>query len=161
MPLDVFRHYEVTDTGCWEWTLSRKVEGYGQVRLVRADGWGNTNAHRAAYMIAKGPIPDGLVVDHLCRNRACINPSHLEAVTGHVNVVLRGIGASAQHAAQTHCIHGHEFTPENTYVDPSRRGRHCRECMRESDRRRQAARRGYVPPSRMPGVRPSRAKRAA
>lgn len=97
-------------TGCWVWKRKTNSGGYGSMWLAgRA-----VMAHRAAYIIHKGPIPAGLDIDHLCRNRACANPAHLEAVSRRVNL-LRGVGPTATRAAQTHCKRGHEFTPENTY----------------------------------------------
>ena len=70
----IARNHTVLPNGCWRWDLSKKADGYGQV-------WVNGTvklAHRISYEIHVGPIPDGLVLDHLCRNRACINPQHLE-----------------------------------------------------------------------------------
>ena len=75
-----------------------------------------------------GPLPDGLVLDHLCRNRACVNPEHLEPVTQSVNL-LRGETVNAAASARTHCINGHEFSPVNTRISPSGR-RVCRSCGR-------------------------------
>lgn len=122
--------------GCIEWTGRKNWAGYGQIS-VRGR---NLSAHRMAYRVAFGPIPDELVVDHLCRNRACINPEHLELVTTKENV-LRGEGLTAVNARKTHCKHGHEFTEENTYVYRNG-GRKCRECARIHQARYQERLRG-------------------
>lgn len=107
--------------GCWEWTAG-KNNGYGVFFPTK----GNTRqAHRYSYEQLVGPIPEGLVIDHLCRNHSCVNPEHLEPVTNQVNL-LRGIGFAATKSAQTHCVRGHEFTTENTYVWDNRR--YCRKC---------------------------------
>ncbi len=109
-------------TGCWVWQRSTD-RGYGKL-TQRGRTW---RAHRVAYMLVKGPIPEGLEIDHLCRVHACINPDHLEAVTQQENI-LRGIGPTAQNARKTHCGYGHEFTAANTYR--SRYGRECHSCRR-------------------------------
>jgi hypothetical protein len=112
---------------CWNWTGALD-NGYGRFQ-GGPRGSKVHRAHRLAYELLVGPIPEGLVLDHLCRNRRCVNPDHLEPVTNRINV-LRGEGWAASRARQTHCIHGHEFTPANTYVDPKRGTRGCRECRR-------------------------------
>jgi hypothetical protein len=119
----------VMESGCWEWTASYYPNGYGCARPGGHSAPGQM-AHRLVYEIEIGPIPEGLVLDHLCRNKGCCNPDHLEPVTQRENV-LRGDGPSAQFAMQTHCKRGHEFTPANTYTPPSLCSRRmCRTCMR-------------------------------
>jgi hypothetical protein len=136
---------EKTDT-CWTWIGSRNVSGYGK---FWTDDGRTVRPHRWAYEQEVGPIPVGLQLDHLCKNRACVRPDHLEPVTGKVNTE-RGSRATA-----THCKHGHEFTPENTYiVKPTRTlphgGRGCVICRKaNSDRylaRKKAEREANPPP---------------
>lgn len=115
---------------CWEWTAARYGGGYGGIRV----GGKLRPAHRVSYELAVGPIPEELVIDHLCRNRACVNPDHLEVVSFRENI-LRGKEA-ARPDLQTHCKQGHEYTPENTYIH--RRGRNCRACNTASARRARA-----------------------
>lgn len=119
---------EKTET-CWLWTGATNG-GYGQLKVNRTIAL----AHRISYELHVGPIPAGLVIDHLCRVTSCVNPAHLEPVPQRINV-LRGISPAAMQARQTHCKDGHEFTPENTIRD-SRNKRRCRTCSNASDRRR-------------------------
>ncbi len=106
---------------CWEWTGYRLPNGYGRFMFNDKEFY----AHRVVCAIlTKDPGPT-LTIDHLCRNRGCVNPDHLEAVTQKVNN-LRGFSSSALKARQTHCIHGHEFTPENTLLQGGKRS--CRMC---------------------------------
>lgn len=118
-----------SDTDCWEWQAGKGTNGYG---LMRVDGR-QTAAHRFAYQLYVGPIPEGLDLDHLCRNRGCVNPGHLEPVTRRENL-MRGETITARKAAQTHCIHGHEFTPENTGRNSVTGTRRCRACDRARNR---------------------------
>jgi hypothetical protein len=108
---------------CWMWTAGRNHKGYGE---FRGDGR-RVYAHRFAYELLVSPIPDGLQLDHLCRVHDCVNPDHLEPVTSRTNT-LRGDTLAAKCATKTHCLAGHPFSPENTYVDRGRR--RCRECGR-------------------------------
>ncbi|MGW6462577.1 HNH endonuclease signature motif containing protein [Streptomyces rubiginosohelvolus] len=105
---------------CWTWTGYRDRDGYGHFYFQGR----KYLAHRYAYTQLVGPIPAGLVIDHLCRNPSCVNPAHLEPVTPAENT------RRSEPAMRTHCIHGHEFTAANTYYRVSRtRGvRQCRAC---------------------------------
>jgi hypothetical protein len=140
-PADVARFWakvEKQPDGCWVWVASRDAWGYGHFghrRVIRS-------AHRCAYEIAVGPIPDGLTIDHLCRNPACVNPAHLEPVTMTENL-RRGMSPSAIHARQTHCIHGHSFDERNTRIVENPYRRVCRACERaRAARYRQRRNRG-------------------
>ncbi len=119
--------------GCWFWTGTRKSTGYGQFW----NGHRTVQAHRWSWEQRNGPIPEGLEIDHLCKQRDCVNPRHLEVVTRGENVRRSSSGAAtaAVHAARTHCREGHELTPENTYV-PQPGWRRCRTCMRLARRER-------------------------
>lgn len=115
-------------SGCWEWTGSGS-DGYG---LVRVDGR-TVPAHKAVYELLVEPVPEGLQLDHLCRNRRCCNPAHLEPVTPLENT-RRGMG----HGSETHCPSGHPYSGENLAVSGGRRK--CRTCKRVAERERRARR---------------------
>jgi hypothetical protein len=123
------------EDACWPWQGHVRLDGYGQISL----GGRARLAHRFGYQRYVGFIPGGLDLDHLCRNRRCVNPEHLEPVTVRTNV-MRGETLPAINAAKTHCKHGHEFTPENTaiYCERGFPTRRCRICDRASRTRRTA-----------------------
>jgi hypothetical protein len=107
---------------CWPWTAAKTSCGYGKIGVA-----GRTRpAHRVSYELFVGPIPEGLTLDHLCRNPACVNPEHLEPVTQRENT-RRGVSPAAHNARKTHCSRGHELQGDNCYVDAVGK-RHCRTC---------------------------------
>ena len=115
---------------CWEWqAFVGKRDGYGRFHVLNKPRL----AHRISWQLLRGPIAPGLQVDHLCKNRRCVNPSHLEPVTAHINVMRSDSPrlTSLRAAAVTHCPYGHEYTPQNTYVSPVNT-RRCRVCQRAS-----------------------------
>lgn len=124
-------HIDLSDpTGCWSW-MSSKSFGYGYFWLNNK----RLRAHRLAYEIWVEPIPDGLCLDHLCRNRSCVNPDHLEAVTPTENL-MRGESPAALNAAKTHCPKGHPYSGRNLLFSSG--SRRCLTCHRERERQRRA-----------------------
>lgn len=111
----------MNESGCWEWSGKRRPAGYG----VIWDGGKEKLAHRVSYELFEGVIPDGLDLDHLCRNRICVRPAHLEPVTRQENL-LRGQTIPAKHAAKTACPQGHPYDAKDC-----RGARICMTCKRE------------------------------
>lgn len=117
---------------CWTWTGSKNSDGYGRIHRDGRD----LMAHRVVYEMLVGAIPPGLQTDHLCRNRGCVRPSHLELVTSRENT-LRGVSAVANALRTNRCVHGHAFEGRNLIVR-IRAGRHlrvCRVCLNDRGRR--------------------------
>lgn len=127
---------KTSPSGCWIWTGTTS-DGYGRFAPVHSQ---SALAHRFAYELVIGPIPEGLELDHLCRVRNCVNPAHLEPVTSRENI-LRGNTLPARNAAKTHCDNGHPFDEDNTYIYPNGRHRECRTCRRASKIARRRAER--------------------
>lgn len=126
---------KVEATGfCWLWTGYVRRTGYGAVGF-EGRKW---LVHRLAYEILVGPIPDGLVIDHLCRVKHCVNPDHLEPVTAEENT-RRGFGVGAKFSRRTHCLNGHEWTEENTGMRGGK-WRYCKSCERTKAKAKWAAR---------------------
>lgn len=125
---------------CWLWAGFKAPNGYGQ---VYAPGYGRSpqRAHRVIYEALVGLIPQGLVLDHLCRVRCCVNPEHLEPVTLKANI-LRGEGLSAKNANKTHCPQGHAYAETQQILAQSYKRksvwRRCGKChaIKEAERRR-------------------------
>lgn len=120
------------ESGCWNWTGPLR-KGYGSFTLGKMP----MGAYRAAWILMRGDIPDGYHIDHLCRNRACINPAHLEPVTPTVNAARAyeavPVDARPKRPPKAHCKRGHPFSGENL----GRRtdgGMKCKQCMRDYQR---------------------------
>lgn len=117
---------ETNTNGCWVWHGSLNQYGYGRIS-VKIDGqWKVQASHRVSYETFVGPIAPTLQIDHLCRNRACCNPAHLEAVTRKENI-LRGVGAPASNARKAFCPKGHPYAGSNLVLATGN-NRQCRIC---------------------------------
>ena len=131
----IHTRFIVADNGCWNWMGVLNQDGYGRVCVNYRDYL----AHRFMYELYIKVVDDGKELDHLCRNRKCVNPRHLEEVTHRENI-LRGDGPSAIHAKKTKCPYGHTFDRKNTRIN-SNGSRHCRMCdkIRHQNKRNQSA----------------------
>ena len=123
------------DSPCWTWTHRRDRYGYAVMSI--AGQW--VKMHRWAFVRIRGAIPPGTVLDHRCRNRACVNPYHLDAVSNRENT-LRGAGPTAQNAKKKRCDKGHALTGTNLRIEDGRR--RCRACSAAKSRAHRARKRG-------------------
>ncbi len=133
--LRVFRRCIVEANGCLTWTGALVRGGYGTTQAIYDGRRRNISTHRAVYIAVVGPVPEGLQLDHLCRNRACCNPAHLEPVTAWENT-MRSTSFAAVNAAKTHCVNGHPFEGDNLRYGPHGKSgvkRYCRACVRARD----------------------------
>lgn len=128
---------------CWEWSSYIAPNGYGFMSVNNKP----KTAHRIAYEYANGEIPKGLWIDHKCRNRKCVNPNHLRAVTPKINAIENSVSTAAINAKKTHCPSGHEYSEDNTKIKFNHRlGRPQRRCKvcEKFRKRRQRADKSYV-----------------
>lgn len=123
--------YNVAESGCWEWVKCKDVNGYGMIGVGSRvnKSFKVARAHKWAYEMLVGLVPDGMELDHLCRNRHCVNPSHLEPVS-HKENIRRGINLNRERFM---CVAGHPLSGDNLYLAPSGK-RQCKECQRRRSR---------------------------
>lgn len=139
---DIFARLDARGA-CWEWTGHRTHDGYGQATY----GGKKWMSHRLLYTLLVSEIPEGMQLDHLCRNRACANPDHVELVTGsentrrghHQGAITLPTNSGIRESAKTHCPQGHPYSGDNVHIDRAG-ARRCRECDRIRARRNRAAR---------------------
>lgn len=127
------------DTGCWLWTASTNGNGYGYLNPLRGQKKATRGAHRIVYELLVEKVPKDLQCDHVCRNRLCANPAHIDIVTARENT-LRGLGLAAANSKKTHCQNGHELAGTNLIIT-SNGGRQCKKCLRVSQRKYKARQR--------------------
>jgi hypothetical protein len=151
-PRDIFRlalQVERSEAGCWEWRGARTAGGYGAIWLEGKIRY----AHRVVYELANGAIPDGFQIDHLCKNRGCVNPAHIEAVTQLVNN-MRSDSICAKNARKEFCVHGHSLADASVNVLGHRKCRTCERRYKFNRRERRRLLKGREPESESQEVRP-------
>ncbi len=131
-------YVKTMESGCWVWTGKIAKNGYGCVTF----DYKSMGAHKFFYEQTKGAVPKGLHLDHLCRNKACVNPDHLEPVTCRTNTVERGRGPSAINARKVVCLRGHPLSGDNVYL--TKKGqRYCKTCSRARGKEHLARKRAH------------------
>ena len=124
---------EESDEGCWDWIGSKNSHGYGAMTIDKK----SIGAHRVSYRIFNGSLEKGKVIDHICRNRKCVNPDHLRLVSQWTNSIENSNGVSALNAKKTHCVRGHELKTHADYRKFSRQNaRVCRACAKITRQKR-------------------------
>jgi hypothetical protein len=143
---ETFWAYVERSNSCWNWTASCDSKGYGQYAIgtYKPNSRRNARAHQVSYALTIGEVPENMVIDHLCRNRTCVNPAHMEVVTNKDNI-LRGVSPSSKHAIKTHCPYGHPYNDSNTRLNAG--SRVCRTCHRQREALRKIAQRSRDEPS--------------
>lgn len=132
---------QILDDGCWLWTGAKGGKASHLYGLFWIDGKGTT-AHRVSFDHFKGGLVEGdrrITIDHTCQLKLCVNPEHLEQVTHRENLLRSELTLNSINAAKTHCVAGHEFTPENTYISKTNGQRVCRLCKRDWARAKRAS----------------------
>lgn len=129
--IDNLHRFAMIDDECWEWAGNAYPNGYG--RCYTGGAGQALGAHRVAYEAWVGDIPDGFVINHLCENKRCVRPDHLEAVTPRANTHYSDTPAR-RNAAKTHCPKGHPYSGDNTFYSSST-SRRCRACHNDQRRR--------------------------
>lgn len=125
-------------TGCWEYAGT--IRRYGYFSVKEGDGKCHTRlAHRVSYRFFNGELISGMVIDHTCKNKVCVNPDHLRQVTTRFNVIDNSIGPCSENSKKTHCKRGHLFDDKNTYFIKGNGGRMCRKCHNEYEKNRKAS----------------------
>jgi hypothetical protein len=121
------------ETWCWEWQASKTPNGYGQISAT-CPTKARYLAHRLSYLHYKGEIPESMIIDHICHNRSCVNPDHLQVVTAKQNSMFAVTRDKSHFAFREYCKRGHRRTEDNIYIIPSSGSRQCLQCKLDQSR---------------------------